>query len=201
MYTATAREMEAALKECRETKLIAGEVVTARMMDPEHMPLMSFPWLFYRELGKIATNCNSLEAQAAIFHQGIVHKNAKKHADVALAPEPGLGEVETTQGITHYGELLKLDFSNPVRNNQPNTHSNTKASVPLANESEAVELSPVGGAMSQLTPYSTPNTTVNAVEDAHDTKYENVKQTEKEQMKVRISLKKGSVMDKLARFA
>lgn len=54
MYTVTAQEMEAALKECNATKAVGGEVVPVRPMDPEHMPLMSFPWLFASELGKIA---------------------------------------------------------------------------------------------------------------------------------------------------
>ncbi|KAF2691528.1 RdRP-domain-containing protein [Lentithecium fluviatile CBS 122367] len=136
MYTVTAREMEEALKHCRETKIIAGEVVPARKMDPEHMPLMSFPWLFHRELGKIATNSN-FDHQSATVQQGLAQKHAKKHVDVGLTPEPGLGKIETTQGTTQYGELLKLDFSNSLGNNTLNTPSTTK--TPLTEESDPRE--------------------------------------------------------------
>jgi RNA-dependent RNA polymerase len=110
MYTVTAREMQEALNECQKNKVVASEVVPVRKMDPEHMPLMSFPWLFHRELGKIATN-SRFAHQSATVHQGVGHKHMKKHADIALAPELGLGDIETAEGITHYGELLKLDFS------------------------------------------------------------------------------------------
>ncbi|KAJ4374237.1 hypothetical protein N0V83_002978 [Neocucurbitaria cava] len=54
MYTVTAREMETALKECRATRIVGGQEVPARDMTPEYMPLISFPWLFPSELGKIA---------------------------------------------------------------------------------------------------------------------------------------------------
>ncbi|KAF2653945.1 RdRP-domain-containing protein [Lophiostoma macrostomum CBS 122681] len=52
MYTVTAREMEAAIKECQETKTVGGKLVPKR--DPGDMPLISFPWLFVGELGRIA---------------------------------------------------------------------------------------------------------------------------------------------------
>ena len=213
MYTATAREMEAALKECREIRFSAGKFVPvpAREMDPDHMPLISFPWLFCRELGKIATKSNSFDHQSATIHQGIGHKPTKTYADVALAPAPGLGEVETTQGITRYGELLKLNFSNPVRNNHPKTYSTTKASALVANEFESVVSYPPGPVMSRPATSSTLYTNVNPAKDKHanqtkeenanQMKDENVNQTENEQVQVRISLKKGSALDKLARFA
>ncbi|KAF2643461.1 RdRP-domain-containing protein [Massarina eburnea CBS 473.64] len=117
MYTATAKEMDTALKECRQTKVVGGQAVPVRKMDPEHMPLISFPWLFVTELGKIASNNGATTCQLPVkgqlkeimIQQGTPHKHAKKHVTV---PEPGLGEIETTQGVTHLGELLKLDFAN-----------------------------------------------------------------------------------------
>ncbi|CBX94732.1 hypothetical protein LEMA_P117350.1 [Plenodomus lingam JN3] len=59
MYTVTAKEMEAALCECQATKTVAGQQVSARTMDQEHMPLISFPWIFASELGKIATSVSA----------------------------------------------------------------------------------------------------------------------------------------------
>ncbi|CAO2657263.1 Nn.00g033890.m01.CDS01 [Neocucurbitaria sp. VM-36] len=58
MYTVTAQEMDKALKDCRTIKIVGGQEVPVRAMTPEHMPLISFPWLFPGELGKIAMGTN-----------------------------------------------------------------------------------------------------------------------------------------------
>ena len=54
MYIATAEEVVAANEECESRFLVAGEWVPKRYRDTETMPLISFPWLFQRELGLIA---------------------------------------------------------------------------------------------------------------------------------------------------
>lgn len=54
MYKVTAEEIAAASRECESRHLAAGQWVPDRHMIPEDMPLMSFPWLFRRELGDIA---------------------------------------------------------------------------------------------------------------------------------------------------
>ncbi|KAH8802793.1 RNA dependent RNA polymerase-domain-containing protein [Xylogone sp. PMI_703] len=54
MYQITKEEMDTALLECRSFKIVGGREVSIRKMEPRYMPLMSFPWLFDRELGKIA---------------------------------------------------------------------------------------------------------------------------------------------------
>ncbi|KAF1958751.1 RdRP-domain-containing protein [Byssothecium circinans] len=111
MYTVTAREMGAALKECEQTKVVASGMVPVRKMDPENMPLMSFPWLFVAELGKIATHTQgNIDRHQILVQQGLPQKHLKKQASVE--PGTGLGEIETSQGVTHFGELLKLDFAN-----------------------------------------------------------------------------------------
>jgi RNA-dependent RNA polymerase len=110
MYTVTAREMEAALKDCQsgKTKIVGGQELPARLMDSEHMPLISFPWLFASELGKIATGgarpVESFQTQVALHHR------KKKHSDIEKSTDISLGTVETEAGVTHYGELLRLDF-------------------------------------------------------------------------------------------
>lgn len=55
MYTVTANEMREAIRECGMTIIVGGRQVPVRKMDPENMPLISYPWLFVNELGKIAT--------------------------------------------------------------------------------------------------------------------------------------------------
>ncbi|KAL1613050.1 hypothetical protein SLS60_001282 [Paraconiothyrium brasiliense] len=97
MYTVTAHEMEAAVKEARDM---------GRSMAPEDMPLMSFPWLFVNELGKIKTANRSGRPELAVPQQ---HQSTKKHKAFNV-PEKSLGDIVTPQGITHFGEILKLDF-------------------------------------------------------------------------------------------
>jgi RNA-dependent RNA polymerase len=55
MYKVTKEEMDIALAECRTMKIIGGREIPRRKMEPKSMPLMSFPWLFEKELGRIAT--------------------------------------------------------------------------------------------------------------------------------------------------
>lgn len=56
MYQVTKEEVDTALSECRSLKKVGGRELPIRKMDHKHMPLVSFPWLFDRELGKIAVN-------------------------------------------------------------------------------------------------------------------------------------------------
>ncbi|EOA81344.1 uncharacterized protein SETTUDRAFT_99344 [Exserohilum turcica Et28A] len=109
MYTVTAREMESALDECSKTKVVGGQEQPCHIKDPEHMPLISFPWLFPGELGKIATGGSTSYQVNGIQSQ----QRQKKHSRPAHA-EADVGTVETEAGITQYGELLDLDFSLPA---------------------------------------------------------------------------------------
>ncbi|KAF2030357.1 RdRP-domain-containing protein [Setomelanomma holmii] len=112
MYTVTARQMEAALTECWTTKTVGGQEVPLRPMDPEHMPFMSFPWLFASELGKIASGRtihqqSDIQARAELAHS---HRS-RKPKDGMEHPDAQVGTLEIEGGVkTHYGELLKLDF-------------------------------------------------------------------------------------------
>ncbi|KAI4629730.1 uncharacterized protein J4E87_002916 [Alternaria ethzedia] len=110
MYMVTAKEMETALVECRTKKTVGGRDVPVRPMEPEHMPLISFPWLFPNELGKIATGgatTRQLDVQQNIATRPKKHPGTSMLAEV----DTEIGVVETEAGITRYGELLDLDFS------------------------------------------------------------------------------------------
>ncbi len=61
MYKVTKEEIDIALAECRTMKIVAGREVPKRKMEPKSMPLMSFPWLFEKELGRIATGIDISE--------------------------------------------------------------------------------------------------------------------------------------------
>lgn len=96
MYTVTASEMNDAVRKRRRS----GD-----SMAPEDMPLMSFPWLFVNELGKIKTGHRRAQPDA-IMHQQ--RRPWKKHSHTASENE--LGGIETSQGVTHFGDVLRLDF-------------------------------------------------------------------------------------------
>lgn len=53
-YRVTWEEVQVALQQCKETRLVAGHHVPKRQMTAEQMPLISFPWVFHHELGRIA---------------------------------------------------------------------------------------------------------------------------------------------------
>lgn len=55
MYQVTREEVLIALHECSHTHISSGGIAYRRRMDTRSMPLISFPWLFDRELGQIAT--------------------------------------------------------------------------------------------------------------------------------------------------
>ncbi len=61
MYKVTKEEIDIALAECRTMKVVGGREVPKRKMEPKYMPLMSFPWLFEKELGRIATGIEVYE--------------------------------------------------------------------------------------------------------------------------------------------
>ena len=55
MYTVTKQELDVALDECKKVKVVRGMQVPVREKIAANMPFISFPWLFPRELGIVAT--------------------------------------------------------------------------------------------------------------------------------------------------
>ncbi|KAF1841623.1 RdRP-domain-containing protein [Cucurbitaria berberidis CBS 394.84] len=109
MYTVTAAEMDAALKECHATKIIGGQEVPVRAMEPEHMPLISFPWLFPSELGKIATGATVIQRLEPVeTHQEPSHRH-KKNTGATTTLDVGVGAAELGGSRTN-GALLELEF-------------------------------------------------------------------------------------------
>lgn len=97
MYTVTATEVESAVEDARKS---------GRSMTPEDMPFMSFPWLFVNELGKIRAGDQSGRLDPDVPQQ---HQQVKKKIVPKVEGEC-LGDIVSTHGITHLGEILKLDF-------------------------------------------------------------------------------------------
>ncbi|KAF3040260.1 hypothetical protein E8E12_003541 [Didymella heteroderae] len=110
MYTVSATQTRNALKECTLTRTVGGHQVPTRKKDADHMPLMSFPWIFHGELGKLATGSQP-KAELEPFQA----PRPKKHRASKVEEMEEMGIVETGQGVTHFGEILNLDFEGPQR--------------------------------------------------------------------------------------
>ncbi|KAH7402736.1 RNA dependent RNA polymerase-domain-containing protein [Pyrenochaeta sp. MPI-SDFR-AT-0127] len=101
MYTVTAREVDAALKECHATKTVGGQEAPVRTLDSENMPLLSFPWLFPSELGKIATGASSLRKrdQAQVqAPEGLSYQ--RENCPSASDVPPAQVDIAETEGAT-----------------------------------------------------------------------------------------------------
>lgn len=108
MYTVTGRQMKDAVADSKKTEIVE-EIEKPKEV---HWPLISFPWLFHWELGQIATKAQK-PVEIALFD---VRMQATKHTKRARPKVQTRGsaelliDVEGPQGLTHYGDMLRLDF-------------------------------------------------------------------------------------------
>jgi RNA-dependent RNA polymerase len=113
MYKVTKEELDIALAECRSTKLVGGREVPRRKMVPKSMPLISFPWLFEKELARIATGVDAESESLGLRPLGL--KDATK-----LRKRAGVGVtgdlddyIQQENGVMVYrGEELDLFRTN-----------------------------------------------------------------------------------------
>ncbi|KAL1644220.1 hypothetical protein SLS58_004500 [Diplodia intermedia] len=98
MYTVTAQQMQRAVELARQTKVVGGRNVPILKMTPEHMPLMSFPWIFARELGIIATGAKDRPQGFSVHHPIPTKKQAGKQ-------KPKM-DISTQGGWTKEDELF-----------------------------------------------------------------------------------------------
>ncbi|KAF2132226.1 RdRP-domain-containing protein [Dothidotthia symphoricarpi CBS 119687] len=111
MYQVTAKEVEAALQETK---------------DPGKMPLISFPWLFASELGKIATRTSvPVQVLEPVIHQKL--------------PRRQKNDSHTEEGVTRYGELLSLDFGS-VQSESKLSANQSSAQQPSAEQLQGLEM-------------------------------------------------------------
>lgn len=112
MYTVTAREMQAALEVCQKTKVVGDRTVPCMRMNPESMPLMSFPWIFPRELGLIASGdkdrLEGLVVQHQVPQKHPSHAKKNKPTAALLGDWSREDELFVDGGIVKHGDLLDL---------------------------------------------------------------------------------------------
>ncbi|KAK3906606.1 RNA dependent RNA polymerase-domain-containing protein [Staphylotrichum tortipilum] len=107
MYTVTWEEMQIALYEARKPHLLPNGTVGLRRVTARSMPLISFPWLFPREMCLIA---GEAEKVAELVGKPLV----KPEPNGAGRAEPelelaGMDSTRTNDGqVIHRGETLRL---------------------------------------------------------------------------------------------
>jgi hypothetical protein len=108
MYQVTWEELEIALHECRTIITVGGREVPQRKMESRYMPLISFPWLFYHVLGRIATGIDNRRAYEALGLP-LLQLTREPNSISGGATLPGFIDfIETAEGVTHRGEVLDL---------------------------------------------------------------------------------------------
>ncbi|KAK5159646.1 hypothetical protein LTR04_004941, partial [Oleoguttula sp. CCFEE 6159] len=110
MYTVTATQTKKALAECERTKIVGGREVPTRKLDTKHMPLISFPWIFGNELGKIANGKTSGRTESIVTQQRAAKRShATKKVPTSLLDADD--DVLTGEGVKHRGDILELFHS------------------------------------------------------------------------------------------
>jgi hypothetical protein len=115
MYRITKDELDIALAECRSTKLIGGREVPKRKMEPEFMPLISFPWLFEKELGRIVTGIGTGCDLDELGLRSLMTKNesstsCERQARREMEPKVPSNEFNTTAKGKYGGVITATTF-------------------------------------------------------------------------------------------
>ncbi|KAI9829426.1 MAG: hypothetical protein M1819_006363 [Sarea resinae] len=125
MYQGTQQQIGRAVAECKETKMVGGREVPAKEMNAKTMPLMSFPWLFPKVLGKIAKE-QVHRGEPKVASAGMPELEVQPTPFAALVPSSrhtrvATGEdlLETKQGITNRGDILELFQDDSGSGNDP----------------------------------------------------------------------------------
>ena len=119
MYTVTAYQVSDEIFNFLQRNQDVPEPL--RHMQPSEIPLMSFPWLFQKELGKIARG-----KRAANISQGIKAlqgASRRRQHNVDEVAQPGQDDLLTSEGVTHRGDLLELFQNEPAVQQSPDEPS------------------------------------------------------------------------------
>ncbi|KAK8132720.1 rna-directed rna polymerase (sad-1) protein [Apiospora kogelbergensis] len=141
-YQVTWEEVQVALQQCEQVQLIAGQMVPKRRRIPEQMPLLSFPWLFYYELGKIATG-NGIDASEA----NDIEMPKIIRADVFKADGPPIIELDNGK-VIHRGQELfvgALDTGDGGDGGNGNGEEEAEVAGGVKTEATSLLASSIGG--------------------------------------------------------
>ena len=127
MYTVTAEEVTAAVRAWDDATGNNGDALSAEKGRPPKMPLMSFPWLFQRALGKIAQKDHEIHVEGngnTQFQSGELKQPMSRQKTYGVvAPQ----EIQTTAGTVQPGKTF-APFEDPSMRKKatpPPVHPNT----------------------------------------------------------------------------
>ncbi|KAH6648723.1 RNA dependent RNA polymerase-domain-containing protein [Truncatella angustata] len=131
MYRVTWEEVQIAIQEWQDTRMIAGHLVPKRSKN--QMPLISFPWLFEADLGRIATSgtaasmeLNELPRAPKLVTAGTIHEAVDA---VAATLQDGR--------LFHRGDEVFLIHQDVEGDNEDNSSSSGQGSTPDESDVEA----------------------------------------------------------------
>lgn len=125
MYTVTAQQTAEKIETLKE-KSPENDDQRKQTLESAEMPLITFPWIFHRELGKIAQGSNA----SAFTNITAVHTAPKSKKNQALLidfDDPN-DMLETSAGKIHGGQELTLTFGTGSTNNENATEGGAVAS-------------------------------------------------------------------------
>jgi RNA-dependent RNA polymerase len=110
MYRVTWEETRIALYEARQPHVLSDGTVGLRRVTARSMPLITFPWLFADELGRIATGFERLGGLEDLVPTKAKPKGARGQADGETARDLAVMDyTRTSDGqFIHRGEILHL---------------------------------------------------------------------------------------------
>lgn len=109
MYKVTAGELEAAQDDCKKKKLVGGRWLPFKEPTFDNMPLISFPWLFPGDLGRIANKRSGTRNDFGASFIGPRRppaKNVNTHLSDNDTPLELPPEVKIPEGVAHAGDAL-----------------------------------------------------------------------------------------------
>lgn len=101
MYHVTAEETASTMQMLHDQRV--GDVEESKIPKQE-LPFISFPWLFPKELGQLAKRTGGSTAHGIDVRQGEQQHRTTRRTTTANVNH----EVETVEGVTQEGDLLKL---------------------------------------------------------------------------------------------
>ncbi|KAL2114732.1 hypothetical protein VUR80DRAFT_42 [Thermomyces stellatus] len=133
MYKVTQEEVNITLHERRGAINLAGKVIEPKTLDARSMPLISFPWIFYEVLCRLATGTKSLEMPQEMKSKESIDTQKVISTEVA----DGNHATHLTDGrIMHRGEALNL-FEPTEDEEAPGTLAQSEATTQAGSDARA----------------------------------------------------------------
>lgn len=111
MYRVTKEELDKALSECSLTHIVDGQEEPVRKKDLKHMPLISFPWLFEKELGRIATGIDTYDGRGGLGLETLSLRDSGQRKRIGAGSRLNYDDdvvIIESGDIVHRGEMLDL---------------------------------------------------------------------------------------------